>query len=216
VTPSFPFTRRQALAAAFVLALLLVVAGRFLVQEGEGPEAIAAESTAAGSTGGVSAEGGSTAPGIVAAEPEPPAQVVVHVVGAVRRPGLYRLDEGSRVADAVALAGGTTPKANLTAVNLAATLVDGTQVVVPRAGDPAAAPASPGGAGAAGQPPGPIRLSTATAEELQTIPGVGPVTAERIIQYREQNGPFRSVEDLDAVPGIGPKRLEQLRDLVVP
>jgi competence protein ComEA len=210
VTPSFPFTRRQALAGALVLGLLLVVAGRFLVQPGGGrPEAIAAESTA----------GGSTAPGIVAvetAEPERPAQLVVHVVGAVRSPGLYRLDEGSRVADAVALAGGTTPKANLTAVNLAATLVDGTQVVVPKAGDPAAAPASPGGAGTAGAPRGPIRLSTATAEELQTIPGVGPVTAERIIQYREQNGPFRSVEDLDAVPGIGPTRLAQLRDLVVP
>jgi competence protein ComEA len=106
------------------------------------------------------------------------------------------------------------PKADLTAVNLAAPLIDGTQVVVPRVGQ-AQAPAT-SAAGAAGAPAGPIRLNTATVDELQGIPGVGPVTAQQIVAFREQNGPFRSVDELDAVPGIGPKRLEQLRELVTP
>jgi competence protein ComEA len=151
-------------------------------------------------------------------EPQAPAEVVVHVVGAVGTPGLYRLDEGSRVADALSLAGGATAKANLAGINLAAPLVDGTQIVVPRKGDAArtGAGSTPGGAGAQSSPGGPIHLNTATAEELETIPGVGPVTAQRIIDFREQNGPFRSVDELDAVSGIGPKRLEQLRELVAP
>lgn len=189
---------------AFVLAVLLVAAGRFLLQPSEHGEAVPIDSSA---------------PDAIVAEttePERPAQVVVHVVGAVRNPGLYRLDEGSRVADAVALAGGPTAKANLLAVNLAAPLADGTQVVVPKAGAPVAAPGSSSATGAAAASQGPIRLNTATAEELEAIPGVGPVTAQRIIDYREQNGPFRSVDDLDAVSGIGPKRLEQFRELVVP
>jgi competence protein ComEA len=201
MTSSFPFTRRQALAGAAALAVLLVLAGRVLVQPG--PEAAAPPAAA-----------------IVAetTEPEQPSQVVVHVVGAVRSPGLYRLDEGSRVADAVSLAGGALPRADLGAVNLALPIVDGTQIVVPRAGEASTAPGPSGAAGGAGAEvaPGPIQLNTATAEQLQTIPGIGPVTAERIIQYREENGPFRSVDDLDAVSGIGPKRLEQLRDLVTP
>jgi competence protein ComEA len=201
MTSSFPFTRRQALAGAAALAVLLVLAGRLLVQPGPDAEAPPAAVIVAETT-----------------EPEQPSQVVVHVVGAVRSPGLYRLDEGSRVADAVSLAGGAMPKANLGAVNLALPLVDGTQIVVPRAGEASASPAPPGVAGgaAAGVASGPIQLNTATTEQLQTIPGIGPVTAERIIQYREENGPFRSVDDLDAVSGIGPKRLEQLRDLVTP
>jgi competence protein ComEA len=142
----------------------------------------------------------------------------VDVVGAVVAPGLYRLDDGSRVADAVALAGGTTRKANLSAVNLAAPLVDGTQVVVPRKGDAVAPPPVAGAeaTGSADASSGPIHLNTASLDELEEIPGVGPVTAQRIVDFREQNGPFRSVDELDAVSGIGPKRLEQMRDLVVP
>jgi competence protein ComEA len=144
--------------------------------------------------------------------------LVVHVVGAVRRPGLYRLRDGARVADAVARAGGATHGARLAGLNLAAPLVDGVQVLVPEAADTGAARASGAEAGSAGlgaAAPKPS-LSSATLEELDELPGVGPVTAQRIVDYRTEHGPFRSVDDLDAVPGIGPTRIEQLRDLVTP
>ena len=136
------------------------------------------------------------------------AVLVVHVVGAVHRSGLYRLPEGARVADAVARAGGATRRADLAALNLAAPLVDGIQVLVPPR------PAATGGAA----PPvdGKPSLTTATAEELDELPGVGPVTAQKILDYRAEHGAFRSVDELDAVPGIGPARIEQLRDLVTP
>jgi competence protein ComEA len=137
--------------------------------------------------------------------------LVVHVVGAVRRAGLFRLRDGSRVADALARAGGPTRRANLAAVNLAAPLVDGEQVVVPRrgAGGSVTGAAAPG-AGAK------VSLGSATVEQLDELPGVGPVTAQKIVDWRTTHGPFRSVEDLDDVPGIGPARIEQLRDLVTP
>jgi competence protein ComEA len=140
-----------------------------------------------------------------------PRRILVHVVGAVRRPGLYRLVEGARVADAVGRAGGPTRRADTSLVNLAAPVADGMQVVVPGRGAPAAA-----GAGATGSPGGPVSLSAATIEQLDALPGVGPVTAQKIVAYREKHGPFRSVQALDAIPGIGPARIEQLRDLVVP
>jgi competence protein ComEA len=149
---------------------------------------------------------------IAATPPPPPERVLVHVVGAVRRPGLYELPENSRVADAVKRAGGTTAKADVALVNLAAPVADGTQIVVP--GRSTAARAAAG----AMPPPatGPVNLNSATLEQLDALPGVGPVTAQKIIAYREQNGAFRSVDDLDAVPGIGPARLEELRALVTP
>ena len=140
-------------------------------------------------------------------------QVVVDVVGAVRRPGLYRLREGARIADAVARAGASR-KADLTLINLAAPLADGEQVVVPtRGAAPAGAPATTSGAAPAS---GPVHLSTATLEELDALPGVGPVTAQKILDYRQKHGGFSSVDELDAVPGIGPARMEQLQDLVAP
>jgi competence protein ComEA len=137
-------------------------------------------------------------------------RLVVHVVGAVRRAGLFRLREGARVADALARAGGPTRRADLSAVNLAAPLVDGQQVVVPRRG--------PGGTSAAGAPVAgsKVSLAVATVEQLDELPGIGPVTAQKIVDWRSTHGPFRSVDDLDAVPGIGPARLEQLRELVTP
>jgi competence protein ComEA len=147
------------------------------------------------------------------------AVLVVHVVGEVRRPGLYRLQDGARIADAVHRAGGALRDADLTAVNLAAPLVDGIQVVVPaRAGasGPSSSPGSGAAAGAVG-PSGPlVSLSSATVEELDQLPGVGPITAQKIVDYRTEHGPFASVDDLDAVPGIGPTRIEQLRELVTP
>jgi competence protein ComEA len=179
----------------------------------------------------LAATGGARAPDVVAPlEPiaEAPAArssrraLVVHVVGAVRRPGLFRLPEGTRVADAVSRAGGATRRADLAGLNLAAPLVDGVQVLVPvrsaaagggTGGASTEAPSDAAGAGGLGPK---LSLGTATMEELDGLPGVGPVTAQRIIDYRTEHGPFRSVDDLDAVPGIGPTRVEQLRDLVTP
>jgi competence protein ComEA len=165
--------------------------------------------------GGGSASRAGAVPAAVDVAPTAPRSVVVHVVGAVRRPGLYHLRTGSRIADAVRRAGGTTRKADLESINLAAPLEDGLQVVVPRK---VSAPA-PGSAllpGAPAEPAGPVHLNTATLEQLDTLPGVGPVTAQKIVDWRSANGAFRSVDDLDAIPGIGPARIEQLRDLVTP
>jgi competence protein ComEA len=193
--------RRQLLAATAALVLLLLAA-RFLLPAGTTTPAAPLPPPPGSGTS-------------VAAAPR--ARVVVDVVGAVRQPGLYRLEQGARIADAVARAGGATRKADLAQVNLAAPLADGEQVVVPRRG--AAAPAAAAGSGAApaaGPPAAPVQLSTATLEQLDTLPGVGPATAQRILDYRAKHGAFSSVDELDAVPGIGPKRLDQLRDLVVP
>jgi competence protein ComEA len=153
-----------------------------------------------------------------AARPAPAARpLVVDVAGAVRRPGLYRLRPGARVADAVDRAGGLTRRAERTAVNLAAPLADGQQVLVAARGSPGAGAAGVAGAAGSGSPTsGPVSLSAATAEQLDTLPGVGPVTAQKIVQYRQEHGPFTSVDGLDAIPGIGPARLADLRPLVVP
>jgi competence protein ComEA len=139
------------------------------------------------------------------------ASLVVDVAGAVRQPGLVHLSQGARVSDAVARAGGLTARAERDAVNLAARVADGQQVLVPTRG------AAGGGGGAAGgAAAGPISLSAGTAEQLDTLPGIGPVTAQKIVAYREQHGPFTSVAGLDAIPGIGPARLDELKGLVVP
>jgi competence protein ComEA len=145
------------------------------------------------------------------------ARLVVHVVGAVRRAGLYRLPDGARVADAVARAGGATRRAEIAAVNLAAPLADGQQVVVPARLAPAAAKtAGAAGAGASSTPGGKVSLGVATVDDLDELPGIGPVTAQKIVDWRTAHGAFSSVDDLDAVPGIGPARIEQLRELVTP
>ncbi|HEY0280541.1 MAG TPA: helix-hairpin-helix domain-containing protein [Solirubrobacterales bacterium] len=141
--------------------------------------------------------------------------VVVDVTGAVRRPGVYRLPEGSRVDEAVQRAGGATGKAQLDSLNLAARLADGQQVVVPEevAGAP---PGVPAAAGAGAEEEGPISLSTATAAELDTIDGIGPVTAEDIIKFREEHGGLSSVEQLDEISGIGPATMEALSERLQP
>jgi competence protein ComEA len=137
--------------------------------------------------------------------------IVVDVAGAVVRPGVYHLRSGSRVADAISRAGGLTRRAERTAVNLAAPISDGQQVLVAAKGASGGAPAAPGSPAG-----GPVSLSSATAEQLDALPGIGPVTAQKIIGYRQQHGPFTSVEALDAIPGIGPARIADLKGLVVP
>jgi competence protein ComEA len=135
--------------------------------------------------------------------------LVVSVVGLVARPGLVTLPPGSRVADAIEAAGGLLPEADPASVNLAAVVSDGQQVAV---GVPGTAPGAAGGAAAPG---GKIDLNSATAADLDALPGIGPVLAQRIVDHRMQHGPFRSVDELDDVPGIGPAIFGELADLVV-
>ena len=163
--PEFLLQRRRALLTAAVALALLLLAVRYILPAGTTTPAAPLPPPPAL---GASATGASAA------------RVVVDVVGAVRQPGLYRLPQGSRIADAVAQAGGPTGKAELAQVSLA------------------------------------VQLSTATLEQLETLPGIGPVMAQKILDYRTKHGAFSSVDELDAVSGIGPKRLDQLRDMVVP
>jgi competence protein ComEA len=190
-------SRQRALAYACALLVLLALAGRFLDVGDQRSDAVPAPAAA-------SLE--------ASADKEAARQLVVHVVGAVRRPGLYRVAEGSRVDDAIRRAGGSKPKAALELVNLASPVVDGQQVVVPVRGGVQAS--APGLAGAGGAPATRVRLNSATLEELDSLPGIGPVTAQKILDYRTEHGAFGSVDELDAVPGIGPARLEQLKELV--
>jgi competence protein ComEA len=191
-----PSSRRRLLAFLAVGLVAIVLAARHFTRGGGGAPAQAAQPVLAADEAAGSHS-----------------KIVVHVVGAVRRPGLYAVRDGARIADAVRRAGGTTRKADLEAINLAAPAEDGLQVVVPRR-QPAVAsgPTAPGEAAAAG----PVHLNTASLEQLDTLPGVGPVTAQKILDWRQTHGAFTSVDDLDAIPGIGPARLEQLRDLVAP
>ena len=154
--------------------------------------------------------------------------IVAHVAGAVAAPGVYRLPRGARYHEAIAAAGGAGPDADVHRLNLAAAVEDGVRLYVPRigeAGDPAsggapvaggsaAPPGSPTAGGPAGSPGGRVNLNTATVEELGALPRVGPVLAQRIVDFRTQHGRFGAPEDLDAVDGIGPKMLEALLPLV--
>ena len=191
-------SRRRALAYVGAAVLALVVGGRFVL----GSDAPQPAATAVPAAGALEAEGSEAR------------KLMVHVVGAVRNPGLYELEEGSRVDDAIAKAGGVKGRAALELVNLASPVADGQQVLVPGAGDGGGGAAAGAGATAAGGAGGRVHLNSATLEELDTLPGIGPVTAQKILDYREENGAFGSVDELDAVPGIGPARMEQLRDLV--
>jgi competence protein ComEA len=209
--PSVSFSRSTALVGVSVLLVVLVLAGHRLAATG------AASGGGAGEQAGASDTVAPLEPVSTAA----PTRLVVHVVGAVRRPGLYRLRDGSRAADAVARAGGATRHANLGGLNLAAPLVDGTQVLVPariQLSNPGASDPSTGGSFMSGSSavPQKVSLSTATAEQLDELPGGGPVTAQKILDYRAEHGAIGSVDELDAIPGIGPARVEQLRDLVTP
>jgi competence protein ComEA len=208
------------LAYGAAALIALVIAGRWLASH-------AAAGDVAGG-GGVGGGAPARTAGVVVHAPS--RAMVVHVAGAVRRPGVYTLQQGARVQDAVRRAGGPTRHGDVNAINLAAPVQDGIQVVVPERVRAGAAAGAAGGGGAAvgGAPPGgavgadgvavppgpPVDLNTATAEQLDTLDGVGPSTAAKILDYRRQHGGFRTVDDLGQVPGIGPKKLAALRGKV--
>lgn len=189
-------SRTQVVVYAAVAIALLLVGARAIRGEGGG-EVSFASADAAPAEAGFSIGGQS-------------GDLVVDVTGAVRDPGVYRMPAGSRVNDAVARAGGAAPRAQLEAINLAARLADGQQVVVPER--------LPGGTAAVGAvgAEGPIGLGTATVEQLEEIEGIGPVTAEAIVEFRDEHGGLSSVEQLDQVSGIGPATMDSLRDRLQP
>ena len=189
---------RHQLAVYAAAALAIVLIGARYLKQSESP--------------GARADAARPAPALSVSQPR--SRVVVHVTGAVRRPGVYRVPSWARLDLAVRKAGGASAKADLESVNLAARVADGQQVVVP---------ARVGGAGATGAgvgvgPPGAaqIGLNTATAEQLDQLEGVGPATAEKILQWRKEHGGFSSIDDLKQVSGIGPKRFEALKDRIHP
>jgi competence protein ComEA len=196
-------SRSQLAVYGAVAVALLLLGARAIRAEGSGGSGYSPSSSSAGSAGSSSFTLGSGGSG---------GDVVVDVTGAVARPGVYRLPSGARVTDAVQRAGGATGGAMLEAINLAARLADGQQVVVPKKGPGGAALAT---AGAASEE-GPISLGTATVEQLDTIDGIGPVTAQDIVEFREQHGGLSSVDQLDQVSGIGPATMESLRARLQP
>jgi competence protein ComEA len=143
-----------------------------------------------------------------------PAPIRVYVSGAVRQPDVYELPPGSIVQHAVNAAGGPTSEADLDRINLAVELRDQQQVYVPRQGETNPPPVSGGESGGGGQEETLVNINTAPAAELETLPGIGPALAGRIVEYREANGPFETIEQIQNVPGIGPATFEGLRDLI--
>jgi competence protein ComEA len=191
-------SRAQVLVYGAIAVALLLVGARAIRAEGGAERSFAAGSDSGSSSGAFSVSGQA-------------GDLVVDVTGAVGRPGVYRLPAGSRVEDAVRRAGGPTARAELEALNRAARLADGQQVVVPERGPP-------GGVaiGASGSEDGPISLGTATVEQLDTIDGIGPVTAQDIVDFRDEHGGLASVDQLDQVSGIGPATMESLRARLQP
>ncbi len=189
-------SRSQLIVYGAVAVALLLVGARAIRVDGGSGAAGSGVAAAAGGGENFSVEGGG-------------GDIVVDVAGAVRRPGVYRMPAGARVVDAVKRAGGASAGAVLGAINRAARLSDGQQVVVPTevAGAAAAGPAAASG---------PIGLGGATVEQLETIDGIGPVTAQDIVEYRDQHGGLASVEQLDDVSGIGPATMESLRARLQP
>jgi competence protein ComEA len=212
-------SRVGALAAVALLGVGAVAAGGALLREPELPPTEELLPYAPGSEVSGAEGAGTPVPGTPRASTTVPASVVVHAAGAVAVPGIHSLPPGSRVSDLLAAAGGPAPDADLDRVNLAAPVGDGERVWFPRVGEDVEPPvvagagggASPGGGSG---PPALVDLNTATAEELDALPGIGPATASAILEHRAGHGPFASVDGLLDVPGIGEAKLAQLRDLV--
>jgi competence protein ComEA len=194
-----------------VVLVILVVAGGWWLLHTPPPPTEAGLPYAAGSTSSMSAS--SAVPPTVTVV-SAPASLVVHVAGAVARPGVYELDDGVRVQDAIDAAGGPVRRADPNALNLAAVVTDGERIYVPRRGESVPVGADANAEGSTDAPAGPIDLNHATIEQLDVLPGIGPATAAAIVDHREQNGPFATVDDLEDVRGIGPAKLEAIRDLV--
>jgi competence protein ComEA len=194
-------SRAELTGLVIVVAVTLVGAGLWYLRSLPKPVAIAASSPAGGAD--------AAAPAAGASPTGPP--IIVDVAGWVRDPGVYEFAQGDRVIDAVERAGGARPNAELSGLNLAAPLTDGTQVVVPKAGAAAAgATGSAGGATAGGL----LNINTASAADFESLSGIGEVLAAAIVDYRTENGPFASVDDLEDVSGIGPATLEEIRDQI--
>jgi len=194
-----PDLPRSHLVAYVLVGLAVVLAGARWVHASAAAQVPARAATPGGRSAGVRVERAAGG------------DAVVHVAGEVRHPGVYRLGPGTRVQEAVRRAGGPTRRADLNAINLAAKVEDGRQVIVPRRG-PVAAPSGGAPTAASGAGPAvPVNLNTATPDELGTLDGVGPATAAKILAYRQEHGGFGSVDELDQVPGIGEKRLAALR-----
>ena len=190
-------SRSTVLVWAIAAVLATVAAVRILGDDQPPPAPIRVSGSPAAGRGDVGSRSG---------------DIYVHVAGAVRRPGLIRLPPGSRVAMALERAGGPTRRADLSAVNLAARLQDGQQIVVPDGRAGGATPLGRAAAPAGGQ----VHLSTATVEQLDGVDGIGPTLAQRIIEYRDSHGGFRSLAELAQVEGIGEKRLATLREALQP
>jgi len=191
------FHPREAGAMA-VLGLLLVVGAGLAYMRARPASALAAPTGGAASTA-------SPAAATSAAN-----TIVVDVVGAVHKPGVYDFPQGARVIDAVRAAGGLLPDAESQAINLARPLVDGEQIVVPKKGEAPVGAA----AGSAQQPGGKLNINSATESDFDTLPGIGPVLAQKIVAYRDQHGPFHTIQDLMKVSGVGPKKFDSLQDLI--
>lgn len=187
-------TRRQLLLWSLIGIVIALVGGKYLLA-GDEP-------------GGVQADvAGAVTVGL---QPKEETAIKVHVVGAVVKPGLYDLEPGDRTAEAIGAAGGPAPTADLSRINLAARVADGQQLVVPDIND-----VNAGIPGEVQPEGGPVNLNSATLDELTELDGVGPKTAQKIIDYREEHGGFSHIEELMDVPGIGPAKFDQVKDRII-
>ena len=194
-------SRAELTGLVIVVAVTLVGAGLWYVRSLPKPVAIAASSPAVGTTGTAA---------VASASPTGP-PIIVDVTGWVREPGVYEFTQGDRVIDAVDRAGGAKPNADLSGLNLAAPLTDGSQVVVSKTGTTAAGATGSSGAATTG---GLININSASATDFESLSGIGEVLAAAIVDYRTENGPFSSVDELEDVSGIGPATLEEIRDQI--
>lgn len=191
-----------------VIGAVLVLVGLNSIRDGKsgsvGPTAVAGSGSGDSDDAGFKVGGGTR-------------KLIVDVAGAVRRPGVYRFSQGARVIDAIRRAGGPAPGAMAGAINRAATLSDGQQVIVPKGAAAAGSTAPASGGEAVGEAvDAPVSLGSATQEQLEEIDGIGPVTAEKILEFRDSQGGLGSINELDQISGIGPVTMESLRAALAP